>query len=272
MPPKLGSGGQPRQARGSLPAEAMLAILQVLATPLTYLPAEPELRRFSRACACAPVPPHLRRPLAALERCGLQRPAARLRLECCSVADVGEAEQLRGRLRRDAAARDAAEHEVVLMRLEAAAHHRTQPQVPPAVAPPPLAPPPPSASPAVGTSTMSVLERQRQRSRERLAARNPQLMQWFETQRALLKPARPQVQAPPTPAPSSPALPPPKAVPAPVAPSTGTSVEPNAVERATSPLRRPAWTKRSPSRGMAEDAKSAFGVGFAVLAIGAVLL
>ena len=51
---------------------------------------------------------------------------------------------------------------------------------------------------------------------------------------------------------------------------TGTSVEPHAVERPTSSLRRPALTKRS--RGVAEDAKSAFGVGFAVLAIGAVLL
>lgn len=258
----------------------------VIGTPLTYLSADPELRRFCRTCACAPLPAHLRRPVAALERCGLQLPAARLRLEGCMVADSGEAEQLRGRVRRDAAARDAAEHEVVLMRLEAAAHNRTPPHavaptpplgVPLAVAPAPPLAPPPSASPAVGPSTMDVLERQRQRSRERLASRNPRLMQWLETQRALLKPARPQVRAPPTLAPSAPTSvpssqattpPPRKVVSAPVAPSTDSGVRPR-VERATASLRRPALKR---GRGMAEDAKSAFGVGFAVLAIAAVLL
>ena len=90
--------------------------------------ADPELRNFARSCAKATLPPHLLRVHNALNFCGAQRAAARLRLERCDPGLRPEqTAALRQRLRDEGAStRAAAEIEVVLA-IEAAAPPRRRP-------------------------------------------------------------------------------------------------------------------------------------------------
>lgn len=122
-----------------------VGISTVPGTPLTYLPDDPDLRCFARACSAAPLSPRLEKVHATLMRCGLNGHAARLKLRSCTQG-VDDAEWQRDRMRRDRGARTAAEREVALTSLVAQAQRQAVLKRPTALA---IAPPPSSASAAV---------------------------------------------------------------------------------------------------------------------------
>lgn len=114
-------------------------------TPLTYLPDDPDLRSFARACSAAPLSPRLEKVHATLMRCGLYGPAARLKLRSCTL-DVDEVDWQRQR--------DRVRREVALTSLIAQAQRRADLKRPTALA---IAPPPCSACAA--TSARPLLGR-----------------------------------------------------------------------------------------------------------------
>ena len=114
-------------------------------TPLTYLPDDPDLRSFARACSAAPLSPRLEKVHATLMRCGLYGPAARLKLRSCTL-DVEEVDWQRQR--------DRVRREVALTSLIAQAQRRADLKRPTALA---IAPPPCSACAA--TSARPLLGR-----------------------------------------------------------------------------------------------------------------
>ena len=102
-------------------------------TPLTYLPDDPDLRCFARACSAAPLSPRLEKVHATLMRCGLNGPAARLKLRNCNLGvDEADWQWQRDRVRR----------EVALTSLVAQAQRQADLKRPTALA---IAPPPSSA-------------------------------------------------------------------------------------------------------------------------------
>ena len=87
-----------------LPLASPTSVSVVPCTPLTYLPDDPDLRCFARAVSAAPLSPRLERVHATLLQCGLNGPAARLKLRSCTL-DVDESDWLwqRDRVRREVA-------------------------------------------------------------------------------------------------------------------------------------------------------------------------
>lgn len=114
-------------------------------TPLTYLPDDPDLRSFARACSAAPLSPRLEKVHVTLMSCGLYGPAARLKLRSCTL-DVEEVDWQRQR--------DRVRREVALTSLITQAQRQADLKLPTALA---IAPPPCSACAA--TSARPLLGR-----------------------------------------------------------------------------------------------------------------
>ena len=160
-------------------------------TPLTYLPDDPDLRCFARAVSAAPLSPRLEMVHATLMRCGLNGPAARLKLRSCTL-DVDEADWQwqRDRVRR----------EVALTTLVAQAQRQADLKRPTALA---IAPPPSLASTAA--STRPPLRRLPPlRLWDRVAPhRTHRTPPWLEHTREVGdESATPPTPSPPTPSPS----------------------------------------------------------------------
>ena len=179
---------------------AMLLLLLPLAptsvsvvpcTPLTYLPDDPDLRCFARAVSAAPLSPRLEMVHATLIRCGLNGPAARLKLRI-NTLDVDESDWLwqRDRVRR----------EVALTTLVARAQLQADLKRPTALA---IAPPAYSASAAVSAQPL-LRQLPPPRLWDRMAShRTHRTLPWLEHTREVGdESANPPPPSPPTPSPS----------------------------------------------------------------------